>query len=243
MSLRAAEMGAWCRFAPRSAGTKSLAPNPSSVRGEGCLKMTFPPACHWWGGGAAPAPVGQEGEGQVAWAPSNSARQAHPSCAMSCKQDGTFWHRVNTRAVWGGSNPLAVFWKDEGFTCGAVGPAEGLRQLAFHPCFFTLAFSLLLSCCRVSSDCFAPPQRQQKRSQWVSNCYRDHLQSFGILLPPEARLMDGDSLTLSTLSSPPGEMKTIGTSVVVAQHLGELSSLPGGESVSEASFLVAVRKE
>lgn len=162
---------------------------------------------------------------------------------MSCKWDGTFRHRVNTRAVWGGSKHLAVFWKDEGFTCGAVGPAEGLRRFTFHPCFFTPAFSLLLSCCRVSSDCFAPPQRQRKRSQWVSNCYRDHLQSFGILLPPEARLMDGDSLTLSSLSSPPSEMKTTRTSVVAAQHLGELPSLPGGEGISEVSLPVAVRKE
>lgn len=40
--------------------------------------------------------------------------------------------------------------------------------------------------------------------------------------------MDGDSLTLSTLSSPPSEMKTVGTSIVAAQPLAELSSLPGG---------------
>lgn len=87
---------------------------------------------------------------------------------------------------------LVVFWKDEGFTSGAVGPPKGVRWLTFHPCFFTPAFSVLLSCCGVLSIHFAPPQRQPQLLQWVNNCYRDRLQSFGILLPPEARLLDGD---------------------------------------------------
>lgn len=62
----------------------------------------------------------------------------------------------------------------------------------------------------------------------LSNCYRDHLQSFGILLSPEAQLMDGDSPTPSTFSSPPCEMKALDSSVAAAQHLAELSSLHRG---------------
>lgn len=40
--------------------------------------------------------------------------------------------------------------------------------------------------------------------------------------------MDGDSPTPSNFSSPPCEMKAIGSSVAAAQHLAELYSLPGG---------------
>lgn len=103
-------------------------------------------------------------------APSHRAGQARPSHAVSCGQDSLRRHGVHTWAVWGGSNPLAVFWKDEGFTSGAVDLPKGLRRLAFHACFFTPAFSFPSSCCGVSSNCFAPPQRQLQHLQWVSNC-------------------------------------------------------------------------
>ena len=115
-----------------------------------------------------------------------------------------------------------------GFPSGAAGSSKGIRRFTFHPHFPTSAFSLPLLCCGVLSNRFAPPRRQPQRLQRVSNCYRDHLQSFGVLPPPDARLMDGDSLTLSTSSSPPSEMKPVGTSIVAAQRLAELSYLEGG---------------
>lgn len=207
-------------------------PGPKSRQCErpGGLRGGFP-SCLPLHKGARAAGLSQPQLGsRGGWlrAPSRPTGQAHPSHAASCEWDSTRWHGVNTWAVWGGSTHLAAFRKDEKFTSRAVGPLKGVRRLTFHPCFFTPAFSLPLSRCGVSSNCFAPPQRQLWHLQWVSNCYRDHLQSFGILLPPQARLMDGDSLTLSTLSSPPSEMKTVGTSVAAAQHLAELSFLPGG---------------
>lgn len=152
-------------------------------------------------------------------------------------------HRVNNQAVWSGPNPLTAFWKDERFIFRAVRPPKGVRRFVFHACFFTPAFSFPLLGCWVLSNCFAPPQGQPKGLQWVNNCYRDCLQSFGILLPPKAWLMDGDSLTPSALSSPPSELKTVGTSIVTAQHLAELSSLPRGRVFQRQSLPVIVRKE
>lgn len=110
---------------------------------------------------------------------------SQPCCVLRAGRQAPA--QVNIQALWGGSNPLAAFWKDEGFTSlGLLVSQKGVGRLTFHPCFFTSAFSLLLSGWGVSSNCFAPPQRQPQRLQWVSNCYRDHLQSFGILLPPQA---------------------------------------------------------
>lgn len=79
-------------------------------------------------------------------APSHPVGQACPSHAVSCEQNGRCQRRVNTRAFWGGSTPLAAFWKDEGFTSlGLLVPQKGIGRLTFHPCFFTPAFSLPLS--------------------------------------------------------------------------------------------------
>lgn len=187
MSLHAGKMGARCQFALRSAGTTSPALNPSSARDERGSEVAFPPV-H----GVVEAGSKSRSPG----APSHPAGEDHPSYAVSCEWEGTCQHRVNSWAVWGGSNPLNAFWKDERFISRAVHPPKGVRRLTFHPCFFTSAFSFPLLGCWVPSNCFAPPQKQPKGLQWVNNCCIDHLQSFGILLPPEARLMDGGSLTL-----------------------------------------------
>lgn len=137
MALTAGETGPRCRFALRSAGTTSPAPHPGSGRGEGGLEAAFPPArrsAGVCGQRGCPSPswgagVGGPGPHRTPWDKPVPAVLC-PASAIACAR-----HRCNTRAGWGGSNPLVAFWKREGFTFGAVGPPKGVRRLTFHPCF------------------------------------------------------------------------------------------------------------
>lgn len=122
----------------------SQAPNPGSVSGKGGLEAAFPPS-H-----CSTGVCGQQGCSSPTW---------------GAGMGGLCQHGVNTWAAWDGSKPLAVFWKDKGCASGAVGCPEEIRRLTFNPQFFTPAFSLLLLCCGVSSNHFAPSQRQPQQLQ------------------------------------------------------------------------------
>lgn len=147
--------------------------------------------------------------------------QTSPSHAVSREQDSMCQHRANIQAVWGGAKPLTAFWKNEGFISRAFAAPRKGWEAHFSPLLFS-------SNCRDLGLELCSTPKAAAAFAGLSDCCRDHLQSFGILLSSEAQLMDGDSPTPSTSSSPPCEMKALGSSVAAAQHLAELSSLPRG---------------